>query len=404
MYSFSSNNASHTDSSLTLDAGNYLVYLSYADAKLDTTGGVSNDNPFDLNLSSGTAVCNSLDQKGYSVSGENNLNGVYATLTNNTKIYRCSLNKSTTLSYTMVDGNNYDPKGVIISAIKISGNDNFTAVTSGGVGAGSYNGVAGPVLTNGSGQTTYGGRYLANVIPFYFNVTTGEKCDSSAWVANYGLTVETMKTGCLRFFAYMEDNLSYTMILDRDTNIWTAWGVSGASALTQLKTDTDSWVNTITPSNYTNVYMNGGNELSYEIKYGDDGYKARLITTSEIAHITGNANFNAYNATKDDWYYLDGLTSVSTGATWQTQIATASEESAYKWLFNYTNGCKNYGCDTTAGVNTGGYWTSDAVSGTYDYSPVWAVTYTGKLESANGGSSRPIGVRPVITVLKSVLQ
>ncbi len=404
--SSNSSYGSNSNSELALTPGSYFVVLSYANATTDTKTGVNSDRTFNgIKLNTNGASCSVVDQKGYDVSGTDAINGIYQKLGSSTEIYRCNVNNNTTISYTSNIGSNANPEGVTLSAIKVSANENFTAVTSGGYGAGSYNGVAGPVLTNGQGQTIYGGRYLANVIPIYFNVTTGEKCDSSAWTANNALNAEVMKTGCLRFFAYMEDNLSYTMILDRNTTIWSLWRGNEyqTNALQQLKIDTNSWVNTITPSNYKNIYLSEGNELSYEIKYSDEEYKARLITTGEVSHIAGNANFNAYNATADDWYYLDGLTSVSTGATWQTQIATASEPSAYKWMFDYTKGCTNYGCTTTAAINTQGYWTSDVVSGNYNYFPVWAITSNGRLEAGNGVSSRPNGVRPVITVLKSIL-
>ena len=304
---------------------------------------------------------------------------------------------------------------------------------SGGSGSGSGTGVAAPVLTEANGRTIYTGRMMAHADVKYFNVTTGTKCESFDFSANNGNTTGLMTSGCLRFYAYMEDNLSYTMILDRniDTTIdwqpryWAASGNNGGGptdAYEKMKSITANWQGTVTPKNYINVYMVNGSEIAYRIPYEIDGAHARFITTDEIARITGNTSFNSVTTTHDNWYYLDGGTSASTGATWQTQIATASEPSAYAWLFNYTKGCNTYGCTTplTGSYDQYGYWTADAVANTTNLA--WQVNARGRLDvrttlQANNAcinavntdnvfgacTSGFIGIRPVITVLKSTL-
>ena len=285
-----------------------------------------------------------------------------------------------------------------------------------GSGSGSGGGVAAPVLTEANGRTVYTGRMLSPVQIKYFNVTTGEKCDVVDFSANGGSSTNGMSSGCLRFYAYMEDDLSYTMILDRNLNTSNyAWASNnnnngtGPNVLAPaLKTRTENWLGTVTPKNYINVFMLNGSEVAYRIPYETEGYKARLITTDEIARITGNTNFNSVTTGTGGWYYLDGGTSASTGATWQTQIATSSQESAYKWLFNYTASCTNYGCSANGELS--GYWTSDAIADTNNLA--WHIDNYGQLDYANrywcngacrfsvGGS---LGLRPVITVLKSVI-
>ncbi len=303
---------------------------------------------------------------------------------------------------------------------------------SGGSGSGGGTGVAAPVLTEANGRTVYTGRMISPVQIKYFNVTTGTKCDIVDYTGNNGNTTNGMNSGCMKFYAYMEDNLSYTMIADRNLDdspyYWASTANNGSGpvgAYSQLKTFTDSWQGTVTPKNYIYVYMMNGTESAYRISYETDGAHARFITTDEIARITGNTSFNSVTTGTDGWFYLDGGTSSSTGQTWQTQIATSSEQSAYKWLFNYTVDCTNYGC-SASGNNRFGYWTSDAVAGTT--SDAWLIGSNGALNFRSGGNNhnsptpaynsasnyvggvytsgatpRWTGIRPVITVLKSVI-
>ena len=103
------------------------------------------------------------------------------------------------------------------------------AAGGGSSGSGS-GGVAGPIFEGENGQVYYQGTYLAHVKMVYYDVTTGTRCGVTAWQNNGGGTTNNMKSGCLRFFAYMEDNLSYTMILDRNTTSTIAWASSGSNA------------------------------------------------------------------------------------------------------------------------------------------------------------------------------
>ena len=305
-----------------------------------------------------------------------------------------------------------------------SGGDNGGSGSggNGGSGNGGNNGagtgVAAPVSTAANGKTTYTGTYLQAATEIYFNVTTGTKCDIFDFTSNGGNTANYMTSGCLKFYAYMEDDLSYTMILDRNLVGQSTWAESGnngsgpVTAAPTLKTATDSWVGTITPKNYINVYTTSGIATAYRISYETEGYKARFITSDEIAHIVGNTSFNSSSTTESDWFYLDGATAVSTGATWQTQIATASQKSAYAWLFNYISSCPNFGCNVDAVSSTYslGYWTSDSIANTTN--KAWAITMVGSMNGwarPNGTvtynvNNTSVGIRPVITVLKSTLQ
>ena len=280
---------------------------------------------------------------------------------------------------------------------------------SGGSGSGgsSSGGVVAPVLEGEFGQTIYTGTYLSSATFKFFNVTTGEKCSMAEWQSNGGSTTNYMNSGCLRFYAYMEDDLSYTMILDRNTSGSIKFSETPTAgpllAGPQLKTDTDSWQGTVTPKDY--VYSTPS--IMYFIGYTTDGYHARFITADEVAHIVAKSDFNTSTTNSDGWFFLDGGTSASTGATWQTQIATASQQSAYYWLYSYLADCNSYGANNPSGTST--YWTSDVIAKD-QYNGVWTITFRGKLQwhwpniiSGTGEGYESAGIRPVITVLKSKL-
>ena len=305
----------------------------------------------------------------------------------------------------------------------LAGGDSGSGGSSGG-SSDPWGGVAAPVLEGDDGQTIYTGWYLSKAKIVYWDVTNGVKCSTLEWSDNGGGAVHAMNSGCLRFYAYMEDNLSYTMILDRNLeNLGIAWASSGNNAsgpttsLNRLNEITGSWKGTITPSNYT--YILGGG--AYVIPYGTNEYKARFITTDEIAHITKNESFNSYSSGTSDWYYLDGYALKDTDPKWQTQIATAEKESEFKWLFNYTGSCKGYGCTSETGgygsynLYSHGYWTSDAIAGSS--TEAWIVHRSGSIKPIGWGTglgtscgqngvanSCHVGLRPVVTILKSALQ
>lgn len=74
--------------------------------------------------------------------------------------------------------------------------------------------------------------------------------------------------------------------------------------------------------------------------------------------------------------------------------------SSYKWLYNYTIGCESYGC-TIADSSNSGYWTQDAVGNS---NKVWLVNRAGSLNNNGVDDAFDYGVRPVITLSKTVLQ
>ena len=266
----------------------------------------------------------------------------------------------------------------------------------------------------------------------YFNVTTGNKCSSSDYTETQSNT--GVKEGCMKFYTFNDDGGdTVNLILDHNTTAKVEW-VSGTdytasggedlsndggscqqgglcsinklgpvTLLTQLKSDTSSWVGTETPSNYTMNQTGQTSNAKYTIDYSS--YKARLITANEIATITGNTSWD--EKTAGDMFYFDTNTAIASD-TCQYGNTTGCK---YGWLYDRTNtDCTTYGgclnnADLSTSLNMDGYWTASS-SASSSISAI-SVLYTGDLGSGTiasiAGNMPERGVRPVIEVLKSKL-
>ena len=233
----------------------------------------------------------------------------------------------------------------------------------------------------------------------YFNVDNGTKC------SNY---IETQsntgtKSGCMKFYAFNDDGKdTVNLILDHNTTATVAWNKtykydSGIKInakgpkeiLTQLNDDTKTWVGTETPMNYTMDQSTQGSKAKYTIDYS--GYKARLITAQEVAQITGNTTWD------ERTFYFDTKTS-SQSATCKSGNTSGCK---YGWLYDRTNkGCTTYGCLNNSDQETYGYWTASSYAGISNYA--MQVNYEAEMTTYPVIDSI-LGVRPVITVLKSKL-
>ena len=195
----------------------------------------------------------------------------------------------------------------------------------------------------------------------YYNPETNTKCTSSEAVSTTGT-----KTGCMKWYAFNDEgNDTVNLLLDHNTTAVVAWATSGSYAngsikvKTQLESDTSSWNKSINP---------------------------RLIEASEIAKITGYPNWN-----NELYYFHTNSTTVYKGATGTNK---------YAWLFDNTNLCARYGCNVeTSG--TSGYWTGTADPNVSEFA--WRVFYDGYLADLHRANSDIYGVRPVITILKSII-
>ena len=214
----------------------------------------------------------------------------------------------------------------------------------------------------------------------YYNPETNTKCSSSEAVSTTGT-----KTGCMKWYTFNDDESdTINLLLDHNTTATVAWaskddyiadggtstnyGNNGNSdrgpltALDKLQTDTSSWNKSI---------------------------NARLIEASEIAKVTGNTTWT----TSSSYYYFHNNT--------QTQYTGTKGTNNFAWLFDNTAGCTTYGCNV-ADSGTSGYWTGTAHSG--EKSAAWYVLNDGTLYARFVSAVDIPGVRPVITVNKSVLK
>ena len=206
--------------------------------------------------------------------------------------------------------------------------------------------------------TTY-----ANGTVVYYNPETNTKCTSAEAVSTTGT-----KTGCMRWYTFNDEgNDRVNLLLDHNTTAGVAWASSGSAdngpqeVLAQLESDTASWNKSI---------------------------NARLIEASEVAKITNNT---AWTAGGSFYYFHTNSESPYEGAAGTNK---------YAWLFDNTYDCTTYGCNVADSSNQG-YWTNTAYSG--NSIRAWSVNYIGYLYynymeySVNGG------VRPVITISKSII-
>ena len=176
-------------------------------------------------------------------------------------------------------------------------------------------GIDGYVVSNGEVKKVSTTKSFKNGTAVYYNPVSGEKCT--------GYTEANSKTGknsgCMKWYVFndKEGNATVNVILDHNTTANVAWNSTGSNSEMKevkkaLENDTSAWKNT-----------------------------ARLITANEVAKITGHPTFDA-TQTGQGWFCLD--TNQQDDTNWCSKAQGTSE---YVWLFDYTNGCTSYGCNTS---------------------------------------------------------
>ena len=173
------------------------------------------------------------------------------------------------------------------------------------------------------------------------------------------------KNGCMKWYAFKEDDTSYTMILDHNTIAGVAWNSDNVNtSKKEIQTELDKLYppEEETPTNWK--------------------VKPRLITAQEVADITGNTNWN------QNFFDFDA----------NCKSGCSTGENKYYWLFDYTTGCISRGCKVADNSNEG-YWTDTLLPAS---TVVWTVRYHGSL-NYNTARNTGYGIRPVITVQKSNL-
>ena len=225
---------------------------------------------------------------------------------------------------------------------------------------------------------------------------------------NYESSVSTTGTheGCMKFYIFDDSGDNYKMILDHNTSGNVSWNSSG-------------------------VASNGMNEVAIRLSEDTNGWlgSPRLITANEVAHIVGADRSNTlkwdqskvYNTTPNietqvHGFYLDGTgTTYSTSDGWSKQVADSTNKSNYAWLYDNLYICEEFGCnkedlnkypypnkDSTTVATINGYWTS-SVSIDPNEAMAWLVSHEGRLGRRYIIDNKFHGVRPVITIPKSII-
>ena len=284
-------------------------------------------------------------------------------LTGNTVVYY-SINSS----YQEEGSSAYDYNGKVISDVNVDSSSldmsvkgvyyiKYTATDSYGTTTTIYRNV---VVRDGAVSNLVSGQV------YYYNPVTNVKCTSAEAVSVAGT-----KTGCMKWYSILDNGTSdnITLLLDHNTTATVAWASSGINTngpvevKTQLDSDTASWNKSINP---------------------------RLIEASEIATITGNSVWTA----EGSYYYFHDNT--------QTAYEGAAGTNKYAWLFDNTYGCTTYGCNVAVtDYSNYGYWTNTAYSG--DSNNAWFVDSTGCWDYFGVENARSRGVRPVVTISKSII-
>ena len=209
----------------------------------------------------------------------------------------------------------------------------------------------------------------ANGTAVYYNPETGLKCNESEAISKPGT-----KSGCMKWYIFNDDDKNETIniILDHNTTYRVYWNSTGSNSemkevKSTLENDTGTWKSDLNP---------------------------RLIEANEIAKITKHLTFDA-TQTGQSFFYLDNNN--------QTLTANASNKSKYAWLFDYTKGCADYGCNNSlsSDTETEGYWTSTPSKD--NPTRAWLVSKFGSLIDISVDYIYD-GVRPVITIPKSVIK
>ena len=238
----------------------------------------------------------------------------------------------------------------------------------------------------------------------YFDVKNGVKCNESDYHSDNSKTgyngintTTSNQNGCLKFYSFNYDGgNTINLILDHNTTgsvLWVDYDTFNPGPedlLNQLKSDTDSWKGTLTPTTYQVKY--------YKLDYAN--YKARIITADEIAKITNNTNFNFDDYEEMDYYF-------STHSSKQSTTCQEGNISGckYGWLYDRTATIsKDFGALNNSDTDIRGYWTItySYYGGRLDYA--WAVGVEDNLIAVDIINEWDYGVRPVIEVNKDKLK
>ena len=239
--------------------------------------------------------------------------------------------------------------------------------------------------TKGISSTVYRNVYVIkdkyeNGTVIYFNPNSNSVCSKEE------ASINTSKSnGCMKWYAFNDEGAStVNLLLDHNTTDKVAW-VSKEDYIAAGGTETEYGSH----GNNSKGPITALKQLKNDTKAWKSSLNPRLIETSEITTITGNSGWTAGII---GYYFHDNT---------QTQYKGDAGTNKYAWLFDNTRVCITYGCNVADSSNDG-YWTNNAYSGD-SYGGARAVAFTGYLGLDNVNLADICGVRPVITVLKSII-
>jgi type IV pilus assembly protein PilA len=213
----------------------------------------------------------------------------------------------------------------------------------------------------------------------YFNPVTGAKCLLSDYTSNSVASETRNKSGCMKWYVYNDTGDTsdvVSVILDHNTTdiVPIDTGLPSAQIMSQvnaiLASDTSTWKSDLNP---------------------------KLPSATEITVIIGKAGWS----TNGSWFYLEGGTSTQP----DTCKSGSTSNCNYGWLYDrISTNCTLFGClnnpsGTTSGI---GYWTSSTNPTGANYP--WLVNNSSLNNFDFSYANTKIGLRPVITISKSVIK
>lgn len=200
-------------------------------------------------------------------------------------------------------------------------------------------------------------------------------------------STDETKSGCMKWYAYKEDDNTYTMILDHNTTNLVNWIKEDDYIEAGGKKENITYLMDGRSAPSTDMGpITAEKQLESDTSYWVESLNPRLIKESEVREITGNP--------EEKYYKFD------------TDTNTNTNTSKYGWLYDRTskncekNGCLNNATTKNTTTKTSeGYWTDTADDEHY----IWYVSDSNCLSTWGTVEDVWEGIRPVITIQKSSL-
>jgi len=249
-------------------------------------------------------------------------------------------------------------------------------------------------------------KVLAIGDPVYYNPGTGEVCEYDGTTSATGV-----KEGCMRWYIYKQEGNNMSLILDHNTTALTAWineedygcGEIGSwcarndkgpiTLMNRLKADTETWKVEADIIEAEDVF----NLIPYYVELEDKENFNSYGTDWD-------AYWNLYNAALNDSMMNVPQSDYSSVDEYLDAVLDYAEENYSRIMLprGFFRDLLYEYVITGENPSTYGYWTKSPVAG-YTYS-AWDVYYSGLVDYDFVSNADLRGVRPVISLSKSILQ